>query len=128
MSKSKKEFLIDTPVLIDHLTHDGDGKSLLEKSMECGICFTTVINSAEIYFALGNSEEKKAIDSLMRAVKVLGFNSRYSLIVDEFIGKVDSVRDALFCATAKINKLDIVTTDKKRYAQSGLVVIDPVNL
>ena len=128
MSEVKKEFLIDTDVLIEHLTYKGKGKSFLEKALECGICFTTVINSAEIYFVLGNPEEKKAIDALMKIVKVLGFNSRYSLMVDEFIEKVDTVRDALFCTTAKINKLAIVTSNKERYILTDLEVIDPINL
>lgn len=128
MSDKKREFLIDTDVLVEHLTHAGTEKSFLEKSLECGICFTTVINSAEIYFALRSPEEKKAIDTLMKIVKVLGFHARYSLLVDEFIGKVDTVRDALFCTTAKISKLAIVTHDIKRYQTADLEVIDPINL
>lgn len=128
MSIKEKEFLIDTDVLVEHLTHQGNEKSFLEKALECGICFTTVINSAEIYFALRNPEEKKSIDALMKIVKVLGFNSRYSLLVDEFNEKVNTVRDALFCTTAKISKLAIVTSDKERYKAAGLEVIDPINL
>ena len=128
MSKKKKEFLIDTDVLIEHLTYTGNEKSFLEKTLECGICFTTVINSAEIYFALRNAEEKQAIDALMKIVNVLGFHARYSLLVDEFIGKVNTVRDALFCATAKISRLKIVTRDMKRYQSAGVEVIDPINL
>ncbi|KUG26074.1 hypothetical protein ASZ90_004098 [hydrocarbon metagenome] len=128
MSEKKKEYMIDTDVFISHLLHKAESKSLLEKVMECGICFTTVINSAELNFASRNKEEKKLIDALMRSVKVLGFHSRYSLSVDEFIGKVDSVRDALFCATAKINKLPIVTLDDKRYSLTELEIINPENL
>lgn len=128
MSEKKIEYLIDTDVLLEHLTHEGKDKSLLEKLMECGICYTTVINSAEIYFSLRNSDEKSAIDSLMRSVRVLGLNSRYSLSVDQFIGKVKTVRDALFCATAKINKLIVVSSDITRYSTSGLEVIDPEKL
>lgn len=128
MSEKKKEYMIDTDVFISHLLHKAESKSLLEKVTECGICFTTVINSAELNFASRNKEEKKLIDALMRSVKVLGFHSRYSLSVDEFIGKVDSVRDALFCATAKINKLPIVTLDDKRYSLTELEIINPENL
>lgn len=128
MSSKKNEYMIETDVLLQHLTHETNTKSDLEKVMECGICFTTVINSAELNFASRNKEEKKLIDALMRSVKVLGFHSRYSLSVDEFIGKVDSVRDALFCATAKINKLPIVTLDDKRYSLTELEIINPENL
>lgn len=128
MSEKKKGFLIDTDVLIEHLTHQGSEKTFLEKALQCGICFTTVINSAEIYFALRNPEEKQAIDALMKIVKVLGFNSRYSLLVDEFNEKVDTVRDALFCTSAKISKLSIVTINIEKYKATGLEVIDPINL
>jgi predicted nucleic acid-binding protein len=128
MSQKKKEFLIDTDVLSEHLTCSGTERSFLEKALECGICFTTVINSAEIYFALRNPDEKQAIDALMKIVNVLGFHARYSLLVDELIGKVNTVRDALFCATAKISRLTIVTRDIKRYQLAGVEVIDPINL
>jgi len=128
LSRDKKEFLIDTDVLVEHLTHLGNEKSFLEKALECGICFTTIINSAEVYFALRNPEEKQAVNALMKIVKVLGFNSRYSLLVDEFNEKVDTVRDALFCVTAKVSKLVIVTSKIEKYNATGLEVIDPVNL
>ncbi len=128
MSKIKNQFLVETDVLISHLTTKGTQKSPLEKLMECGICFTTVINSAEIYFALRNNEEKTVINSLMNSVKVLGFSSRYSLSVDKFIGKVNSVRDALICSTAEINKLVIVTHDIIRYKAVELEVKKPEKL
>jgi len=128
MSNKKNEYMIDTDVLFQHLAHEKNTKSDLEKVMECGICFTTVINSAELYFASRKKEEKKLVDALMHSVNVLGFHSRYSLLVNEFIDKVDSVRDALFCATAKISKLPIVTYSKEKYSLTGIKIIDPNNL
>ncbi len=128
MSGDKRQYLVETDILVDHLTTRQREKSLLENLMESGICFTTVINSAEIYFAVENNVEKQAVDALMKGMKVLGFNSRYSLYVDKFNTKVRSVRDALICATAEINKLNIVTTDTEKYSDSGLTILQPDNM
>lgn len=125
---SEKQFLVETDVLIDHLVQKENEKSSLEKLMESGICFTTVINSAEIYFAVRNDEEKAAVDALMKAVKVLGFHSRYSLNVHKYNNKVESVRDALICATASINKLVIVTNNLEKYSEIDIPVIEPTKI
>lgn len=127
MSK-ERQFLIETDILIEHLVQGKNEKSSLEKLLESGICFTTVINSAEIYFAVGNDEEKAAADALMKAVKVLGFHSRYSLDVHKYSNKVETVRDALICATASINKLMIVTNDTKKYTGVNIPVIEPTKI
>lgn len=125
---SKKEFLVDTDILVDHLVNGSDKKSPLECAMESGICYTTVVNSSEVYFAVETDEEKLAVDLLMRAVKVLGLHSRYSLSVHNFSKKVNSVRDAIICATAKINKLPILTFNKHRYSAAGLVILEPKDI
>lgn len=125
---SKKEYLIETDILVGHLVNGGTEKSPLEKAMESGNCFTTVVNSSEIYFAVETEEEKDAVDCLMQAISVLGFHARYSLSVQEFSGKVKSVRDALICATAKINKLPILTGDKNKYSSTGIKIIEPKDL
>lgn len=127
MSK-ERQFLIETDVLIDHLVEKENKKSSLEKLMESGICFTTVINSAEIYFSIRNEEEKAAVDALMKAVKVLGFHSRYSLDVHKYSNQVDTVRDALICATASINKLMIVTNNTKKFSKVDIPVIEPIKI
>ncbi len=118
-----KEYLIETDILIDHLTHSGKSFSDLEIAMTKGVCFTTVLNSSELYFFADEGNEKSAVDSLMRSLKILGINSRYSLNVSEFFNKVASVRDAVFCTVAKINKLPILTNQVSKYEKSGLEII-----
>lgn len=120
MSSGKKQFLVETDLLVDHLVNSKSEKTYLEKLLECGICFTTVINSAEIYFAVRNDEEKQAVDALMKGVKVLGFHARYSLYVDKYSEKVKCVRDALICATTDLNKLILVTNKLERYSEAGI--------
>ncbi|MCX7797994.1 MAG: PIN domain-containing protein [Melioribacter sp.] len=125
--KEKEHFLIETDILIEHLVHNENDFSDLEVAMINGICFTTVINAAELYFN-ATDEERYAVDNLFKALKVLGLNSRYSLNISEFFNKVATVRDALICTVAKINKLTILTNDINKYKHSGLVIIHPKNL
>jgi len=127
--KNENHFLIETDILLEHLQHnDKNTFSDLEIAMTNGICFTTVINSAELYFAAINKDEKDAVDNLMKALKVLGLNSRYSLNISEFFNKVATVRDALFCTIAKINDMIILTNDIERYKKINLKIIQPKNL
>lgn len=127
--KNKTEFLVETDILVSHLIQkDSEKLSDLELAMTKGICYTTVINSSEMYFNLWNDKEKYAIDSVMNAVKVLGIHPRYSLNISEFFNKVASTRDAMICSLAKINKLPILTTQLSKYKNSGLKIISPKEL
>ncbi|MFA3782864.1 PIN domain-containing protein [Melioribacteraceae bacterium 4301-Me] len=121
--RSVRQYLIETDVLIDHLTYNGNSFSYLEIAMMKGVCFTTVLNSSELYFFAKEDFEKEAVDSLMKSLKILGINSRYSLNVSEFFNKVATVRDALFCSVAKNNKLPILTGQTSRYKKTGLKII-----
>lgn len=123
-----KEYLVETDLILDHLTYKGSLKSDLEIAMENGICFITAINASELFFTAKNEVEIKYINKVITALKVLGINSRYSLAVNEFAGNVSSVRDAIICATAKINKLPILTKDPDNYKSTGLNIIHPNEL
>ena len=123
MIQKDTEYLIDTDILISHLTHEKIGdRSELEIALCEGICFSSVINISELYLNVVNPEEKKKIDSVSKVVKVLGLHSRYSLSVDNFNGKVESLRDALFCVVASTNKLTILTQNPGRYSKTGLII------
>ena len=125
----KKEFLVETDLLIEHLTiKDRSLKSGFEIAMESGICFTTAVNASELFFVAETEIEKDSISKIMTALKVLGINSRYSLTVNEFAGQVSTVRDAIICATAKINKLPILTNNPEKYKLTGLKILHPKDL
>ncbi|MEG8946834.1 PIN domain-containing protein [Rosettibacter firmus] len=122
-------FLIDTDILIEHLYHENKKtNSDLEIAMMNGICFTTVINAAELYFAAHNADEKESIDNLLKALKVLGLNSRYSLNISKFFNKVATVRDALICSVAEFNNLIIFTNNINRYEKTNIKIIQPTKL
>lgn len=119
------KYLLDTDMLVDHLTSDNDVSSLLLNIMQKGICFTTVLNAAEILAVCRDDEEQSAVRNVLDSVKVLGLHSRYALNIPEFSGKTESVRDALFSVVASINKLPIITFDKERYKKTKLKIIHP---
>ncbi|GAB4292971.1 MAG: hypothetical protein Kow0098_13490 [Ignavibacteriaceae bacterium] len=122
---ASEQFLVETDIIADHLTFEGSAeeKSALENLMQKGLCFTTVLNSTELFFSIRNSEDREKILAVLSALKVLGLHSRYSLHVHEFTGKVKTDRDALIAVTAKLNKLKIVTFDPRKYENSGLSVL-----
>ena len=126
---TKKEFLIETDIIADHLTQNNlSDPSILELAMVSGVCFTSVITASELYFYCKNIEEKKAVDSVIYTLNVLGIHSRYSLNISEFFDKVATARDALMCSLAKNNKLPILTYDVERYRNCGLKIISPIEL
>jgi predicted nucleic acid-binding protein len=116
-------FLIDTDIIIDHLTHSVNDESYLERIMQIGICFTTVINACELLF-IAEDEENENIIRTLNAFKILGVHQRYSLsIINK--QKVDNLRDSLICTIAKINKLGIVTFNRERYINTGVNLLHP---
>ena len=121
---NKIEYLIDTDIFVGHLTQkDVSVLSDLEFAMSTGMCFTSVIQATELYFNASDPDEKKAVDFVMRAMKVLGIHPRYSLNISDFFNKVATARDAIFCSVAKNNKLPIFTNDSFRYKESGIKII-----
>lgn len=128
MNKNKIEFLVETDILLEHLKHSSNSLSVLEKAMKKGICFTTVINSSELIYSVNSKSEKEIVLSLLSALKVLGLHARYSLYVDEYIGKGSSVRDAIICTVAKLNKLPILTDDTQKFENSGIKILTSKDL
>ncbi len=117
------KYLLDTDILVDYVT--ANDMNYLVNLMQKGICFTTVLNAAELLAACKNDEEHSAVRNVLDAIKVLGLNSRYALSITEFSEKTGSVRDALFSVVASINKLPIVTFNKERYKKTNLKIIHP---
>ncbi|MBM4170301.1 MAG: type II toxin-antitoxin system VapC family toxin [Ignavibacteria bacterium] len=128
-TKDVNEYLIDTDILVEHLTNRKYNElSILESLMIDGICFTTVLNASEIFYRSENETNALNIKSLLSALKILGLHSRYSLNISDFFNKVANVRDALMCVTAKINRLPIVTLNEKRYKNSSVKIINPLKM
>lgn len=124
--RKRKEFLVDTDILINHLKKSPvEGPSYLVKLMQKGICFTTVLNATEVFLKCKNQKEEFYAKSMLSALKVLGIPARYSLFLDQYSIKSVNTRDALFMVTAKINKIDIITLKLETYQLINIPVIHP---
>lgn len=129
MHHKQNEYLVDTDILIDHLTFDNDNNdSYLELLMQNGICFSTVLNAAELLYRAASDIEKEIILNLLSALKILGLHARYSLRISAYRDSVGNVNDALMCTVADYNKLPIVTFDKLKYSKTDLSVFHPAEL
>ncbi len=128
--KGKTEYLIDSDILIEHLSHtDVSTESVLEKAVKKGNCFTTALNASELYFGAESNSEKEIIDKLLDSLTgVLGFHPRYSFTIYELRGRAESLRDAMFLSVALNNRLPILTMQKERYKNTGATIILPENI
>jgi predicted nucleic acid-binding protein len=126
MKNKKTEFLIDTDIIYDHLTTKNI--SILTGLLQRGICFTTVLNAAEIMLKCSSPEEEFHAKSTLSVLKVLGIHSRYSLNVNKISREVNGLRDVLFIATAEINKLNIITLNPQRYKSLIIRILHPESI
>jgi predicted nucleic acid-binding protein len=123
MKLKKDKFLLETDILIQHLTmHESEELSGLELALIKGVLFTTVLNAAEVKLLALEADNKECVDGILSGIHILGLHYRYAANVDEFYPKTRSVRDSLFCVTAKINKLPILTDNPERYENLGIKV------
>lgn len=122
------KYLLDTDILVDYLTSSDNVNNYLLSLMQKGICFTTVLNAAELLAVCKDENEHSAVRNVFDSLKVLGLHSRYALSITGFSEKTGSVRDALFSVVASVNKLPIVTFSKERYKQTNLKIIHPQEL
>ncbi len=121
----KSKFLIDTDIIVSHLTLKSNEPSDLIKLMQTGICFTTVINAVELLSAAEGESQLEVVRNLLNAFKVLGINSRYAIKVPDFKNHVKNNRDILFLIVAKSNNLPIVTYTKLKYNLPGIKIFNP---
>lgn len=116
-----KGLLLDTDILFEHLIHDSEKYfhplSLLEILLSKDVCFTSVINAAELFTACENRMEKQAVRTLLNGLNVLGVHSRYALEAESESYSGLSSSQALFIATASVNKMKIATLRREEYPE-----------
>lgn len=111
--KVSSEYLIETDVLIGFLTGSYP-QELFEELLVSGICYTTVLNAAEVMQVASNDSERHLVKQILSVLKVLGIPGRYALEVGK-TGKVLSLREELMVVLAKMNSLTIITQHPSRY-------------
>lgn len=123
------KYLIETDILINYLTApDPTNQSCLLNLMQTGICFTSVLNAAELCMLAKSDLEKEKVRDLLYALKVLGLPARYSLSVLDLNSKIKNIRDVLFYILAEKNRLSIVTFNIKKYKGLKVPIISPDKL
>jgi hypothetical protein len=120
-----KKFLIESDIIASHLVAEKDISSDLMNLMQKGICFTTIINAAELLHAADGDSQIKVVRDVLNALKVLGLNSRYALKIPEFKNQIKSIRDILVLIVAKSNNLPIITNEKSRYKGIEMEIYNP---
>ncbi|MEJ5306121.1 MAG: PIN domain-containing protein [Ignavibacteria bacterium] len=126
-----KQILVDTDILLDHLT-TGEKTSTLMKLMSRYDCFTTVINAIEVYEFAGE-EYKKYADMVLYGFKVLGIHSRYAEKVADLINGASrhnfdwNLRDAIIVMMAAQNKLILTTFNHEKYLNYNNVKLLKIN-
>ena len=127
--KIRIEYLIDTDILYDHLIKDPEsGESHLVILMKQGMCFTTVLNAAELFLMCKDAKGEHLVKTVLSALHILGIHARYSLNVNLVSPEVTGLRDILFTATAEINKLNIVTLNVNKYKSDKIMIYKPEQL
>ena len=126
--QNSNKYLLETDILVDHLCNEKNKSSFLIELMQKGICYTTVINASELFFAAISDDEIKNVQQVLTAMKVLGLNSRYSLAISRYSQKVGNVREALFVAVAHINNLPVVTFNVNKFRETKLKVFHPQDI
>ncbi len=119
--KKIPKYLLDTDVLLEYLVlYEVDKESYLIKLMQKGICFTSVLNTSELFMFAKSDYEKEKVRDLLNTLKILGLHSRYSLSIPNCMDNFKNIRDALFYILAEQNRLSIVSLNPEKY--SGLRV------
>ena len=120
-----EKVFLETDIIAEYLTEKKKGSPVLLDLMQNSICFTSVINAAELFYAAKNDLQKDAVRKVLTGLKVLGMHSRYSLLINNYSTLVNTVRDALICVLAEYNKLPVVTYNVDKFVKTKLTLLDP---
>ena len=119
------KYLLDTDILADHLITDFNEESYLIRLLKSGICFTSVLNAAELYRIAETNSELQRVNEVLYGIKVLGIHARYSLSVPNHKKRFDNVRDLLFYILAESNKLTIVSFNPDKFSYHEVKSLHP---
>jgi len=110
------KFLVDSDIIIWYLKGRDKEVQLLEELAEKGELFTSVVTIAEIRAGL-TKDAKKIILELKNIFKPLDISEEIAELTGEFKQKYKlDIADMFIAATAVINKLTLVTYNKKHFS------------
>jgi len=118
----KKELFLDTDVLA------GAAAPLLLGFLRSqALCFTSVLNAAELLAAADSVLARTAAEEVLGGIQVLGFHQRYARRFGEFAARVPGLpmRHAMVAGVCVENDLPLVSFAAKQYgAYPHLIRID----
>ena len=127
--KKIPKYLLDTDVLLEYLVlYEVDKESYLIKLMQKGICFTSVLNTSELFMFANSDYEKEKVRDLLNTLKILGLHSRYSLSIPNCMNNFKNIRDALFYILAEQNRLSIVSLNPEKYSGLSVKSVHPTTV
>jgi predicted nucleic acid-binding protein len=120
------QYLVETDILREYLTHKGQELSLLRQALSSGTCYTSMVNAMEIFSEMTGERERAAASNMLLVVRVLGFNARFAEpfahMAKEHAGLTQ--REMLVLGMAKASKLTVLTSEHfDRYAALGVVPV-----
>ena len=110
------KFLVDSDIIIWYLKGRDKEVQLLEELSRKGELFTSVVTIAEIRAGL-TKDAKKIILELKNIFKPLDITEEIAELTGEFKQKYKlDIADMFIAATAVVNKLTLVTYNKKHFS------------
>lgn len=123
-------FLIDTCVLIDHLTSrlPPDASAWLEQAVASGLASTSVIVYHELLYGARTEKARAAVEELLRAWSVLPVDREVARRAAEIRrdqaaqGRTLGMADCLIAATAELKGLKVATSNVKDFPSVEVVL------
>ena len=131
---SPRKVVIDTDILIDHLTHDRSGsvarRSVMRTTMAEFFCYTTVFNAIELFELCETPRQILAAEGALSALKILGMNGKSgrSLGVVFRLARKRGLRDfdTLVAGLCVESRLPLLTGRPEKYRGVSSLKIIPV--
>ncbi|AFV10494.1 PilT-like protein [Thermacetogenium phaeum DSM 12270] len=122
-------FLIDTCVLIDHLTGrlPSDASTWLEQVVTSGMAATSVIVYHELLFGARTEKARAAVEELLQAWSILPVDRQVARRAAEIRrdqaaqGRTLGMADCLIAATAELKGLKVVTANVEDFPSVEVV-------
>lgn len=68
--------VLDTGIFLAHLRSPRGVPTALRRALRGRFCYTTVFNAMELFSAARTARERRAVEAVLSAVKILGMNGR----------------------------------------------------
>jgi predicted nucleic acid-binding protein len=71
-----RKAVLDTGIFLAHLSARDSGPTVLRRALATWFCYTTVFNAMELFRRARTAGERRAVEDVLSAVRILGMNGR----------------------------------------------------